>query len=57
MAEAYLYAVEHLPRMLSLRAMAVSFSWRRQRPEFPEESMSAGGNPGTLPMHCGFAID
>lgn len=57
MAEAYLYAVEHLRRMLSLRAMAASFSWQPQRPEFPEESRSAGDSLGTQPMHDGSVID
>lgn len=57
MAEAYLFAVEHLPRLLVLRAMAASFSWQRQRPEFPEESRSAGGSPDTQPMHYGSVID
>ena len=57
MAEAYLYAVEHLPKMLSLRAMAASSSWQQQRLEFPEESMSADGSPDIPPMNCDFVID
>jgi hypothetical protein len=51
MAEADLYDVERLPRMMSLRAMAAYFSWQRQRPGFPEESMSVGGSPDSLPMN------